>query len=558
MKQRILIFTLAMVSILTAVKAQSLKPTYKTSANGNPISPCVFCADPTAVEYEGRLYVYGTNDHQQFIANGRTGENHYGSIKSLVVFSTDDLVNWTFHGIIDVGALCGSWCYASWAPSVVSRQEDDGLTHFYLYFSNSGAGVGVLTSTSPTGPWRSPLTHALISKSSPGVGLCSSPFDPGVCIDADGTGYLAFGGGSVNAEGTKLMPGNARIVKLRPNLISLDGAAVEIPAPYHFEANELNVMNGKLVYTYCTTWSDRDDWADYGRSLDAPTSASMCYMTTSTPLVSTSWRYAGEYLANPGRFGYPYGNNHTHLQKFGISYYLLYHTQTLEQKMQTGASGFRSIAIDHATVYERQQKVNSVSPSDAGPDALHSLDPYALQQAETMSTAGGISYEDFHNVEHPSKNLSHEPLLISLQAGAWTMVRNVDFGSDGPAQLQLSTRGRGVIEVRPGNLGAQPAAILSIEADGTAVYDIANPARLRGVQNVYFVATESDGLQWDSWQFLPVGSAGISDNKRETTNNNPVYDLQGRPATSGSPFSSVILSKSKKQFTNLLLTKTNN
>ena len=57
---------------------------YKTERNSNPISPNVFCADPTAVEYKGRLYVYGTNDTQQ--AEQDT-TNDYDQIKSLVVFS---------------------------------------------------------------------------------------------------------------------------------------------------------------------------------------------------------------------------------------------------------------------------------------------------------------------------------------------------------------------------------------------------------------------------------------------------------------------------------------
>ena len=44
---------------------------YKGTANGNPISASVFCADPTALDYNGRLYVYGSNDHQQFIKNNK-------------------------------------------------------------------------------------------------------------------------------------------------------------------------------------------------------------------------------------------------------------------------------------------------------------------------------------------------------------------------------------------------------------------------------------------------------------------------------------------------------
>ena len=58
------------------LSAQTLEKNYKGLNDGNPISGSVFCADPTALEYNGRLYVYGSNDHQQFIANGKKGENN--------------------------------------------------------------------------------------------------------------------------------------------------------------------------------------------------------------------------------------------------------------------------------------------------------------------------------------------------------------------------------------------------------------------------------------------------------------------------------------------------
>ena len=152
---------------------------YKSDANANPISGNIFCADPTAVEYDGRLYVYGTNDHQQYDTVGDDGKNTYESIKSFVIFSTDDMVNWTYHGIIDTEAVA-PWIISSWAPSIVSREEDDGLTHFYLYFSNNGCGVGVITSTHPCGPWSDPLGEPLVSTSTEGLTNCPNPFDPGV------------------------------------------------------------------------------------------------------------------------------------------------------------------------------------------------------------------------------------------------------------------------------------------------------------------------------------------------------------------------------------------
>ena len=174
---------------------------YKLENTANPISPNVFCADPTGVEYNGRLYIYGTNDHQEYEAVGDDGKNGYAHIKSIVMLSTDDMVNWEYHGFIDVAKIA-PWIVNSWAPSVTSRVEADGKTHFYLYFSNSGCGVGVLTAEHPLGPWSDPLGKPLIYQNMPGLENCPAPFDPGVCLDENGTGWLAFGGGTPPASDT--------------------------------------------------------------------------------------------------------------------------------------------------------------------------------------------------------------------------------------------------------------------------------------------------------------------------------------------------------------------
>ena len=47
----------------------------------NPLLDFQFCADPTAVEYNGRLYVYGTNDHQQYDEGAES--NTYERIKKI-------------------------------------------------------------------------------------------------------------------------------------------------------------------------------------------------------------------------------------------------------------------------------------------------------------------------------------------------------------------------------------------------------------------------------------------------------------------------------------------
>ena len=56
-----------------------------TSKDANPILDFIFTADPTAIVHDGRLYVYGTNDQQQYEAVGRDGRNTYEHIKTLVM-----------------------------------------------------------------------------------------------------------------------------------------------------------------------------------------------------------------------------------------------------------------------------------------------------------------------------------------------------------------------------------------------------------------------------------------------------------------------------------------
>lgn len=535
-----MVFATAIMMASLHAKAQTVASDYKGASNGNPISACVFCADPTALEYDGRLYVYGTNDHQQFIQNKKSGSNGYGNIKSLVVFSTDDMVNWTFHGTIDVGKVCGSWCGQSWAPSAVWRTTSRGTKEFFIYFANGGGSVGVIKSTkSPVGPFNSPLSQSMIRHGMAGVDPCNWVFDPGAVIDENGVGWIAFGGGDPQSSGSKLWPGNSRIAKLKSSMIDLDGAAVNMPAPYLFEASELNIINGRFVYTYNTSWSDRNDWTSFEKrnGQSAPSSCSMCYMVSDNPLDPDSWEYRGEYVPNEGNFGMGWGNNHTHLHKFNDTYYLFYHSTLLESSMNTGASGFRSIGVDKVTVNENTQKISKMTLTKTGVTAIKNLNPFELQQAETMASSGGITYENFKNIKAvTSKNTlgndASENLYIKMPAGSWTSVRKVDFGS-GAKSFTVRAKGTGKLEIRLNkNSGAASA---SVEFSSTSFADHTidlDETKFKGVKTVYFVFTEStnDNVQFDAWQFSEDSSTGVKE--LHATSSAPVvkgiYDLGGR------------------------------
>ncbi|MDR1836480.1 MAG: family 43 glycosylhydrolase [Treponema sp.] len=454
----------------------------KSVTDANPLVTNVYCADPTAIEYEGRLYVYGTNDHQQYLYD-KKGDNRYNRIKSLVMLSTDDMVNWTYHGTIDIGEL-SPWIIASWAPSIVSRVEADGKTHFYLYYSNSGFGVGVITATSPTGPWTSPLTKSLIDGDHPSVNHEWTPFDPGVVIDKDGVGWLAFGAGE---PGTKYMPGGSHIVKLGSDMISLDSEVTRIPAPYHFEANELNYINDTYVYTYNTSWEPRTDWASGGIDAPAPSQCCMSYMTTRTPLDPDSWVYRGNYFKNPGDNGLEYSNNHTHLHKYNGQYYLFYHTLVLQKKYGVGG-GFRSLFADIIEVNETTLEISEATPTIKGLDQIRNFDPNRVNLFATLAVSAGLAFEPYDE--------KGAMFVTSKTDGSWSMVRGVEFNA-GAKTITAKVKGEGSIEVRLDSRDSAPVGHIAVSGSDWQDVTVALPESVSGKKNLFFVF--DDGLSAYTW-----------------------------------------------------------
>lgn len=459
----------------------------KQSEHTNPISGEIFCADPTAVEYNGRLYVYGTNDHQQYEAVGNDGTNTYEKIQSLVVFSTDDMVNWTYHGTINVKAAA-PWIISSWAPSIVSRVEDDGLTHFYLYFSNNGCGVGVITATDPLGPWTDPLGAPLIYTNMEGIGDCPNPFDPGACIDDNGVGWLSFGGG-VAKDGTSFMPGVARIVQLGDDMLSFASDFSEIKAPYFFEASELNFINGTYVYTYNNNWDTRIEWGI--KNADRPGACSMAYMTTKTPLDADSWVYRKDYLSNPGESGLGYSNNHSHLHKFADKYYLFHHT-LMKQMTMSMEGGFRSLSVVEVFVNEQTLEINRTKPDPAGVSQIKNVDASALNQGETFFSSNGAAFEtDEAGVVTGVK---------STESGTALCIKGVSFQKNASSVFSANVKGKGSIEIRLDDPQSQCVASITFDhQDFQGVYDTLNK-KLDGIHDMYIVFSDAD-IALDNWQF---------------------------------------------------------
>ena len=567
-----LFMTAAIMAACIHADAQStvtIAQDFKGSSNKNPISPCIFCADPTALEYNGRLYVYGTNDHQEFIANGKKGNNSYGNIKSIVVFSTDDMVNWTFHGTIDTKKICSGWTPSkwykgygvSWAPSITWRHnESNGNDEFFLYFCNSSHGVAVLKANSPIGPWTSPNKELMIHYDTPGANPTDTyaNFDPGVVIDDNGVGWISFGGLGPNT----IMPEAARIVKLKPSMTAVDGAAVKIHAPYHFEANELNVIGGKYVYTYCSNWANRDasEWntykSEHNISVNAPGGGTMCYMVSDNPSDPNSWVFKGYY--GPGVSG----NNHSHLQKFKDKYYHIYHdhgsvlldAMKSAKVVDSSAGDYRSICVNEATVNESTATVSLVTLNRTGTTGISYMNPYLLQEAETMANSGGIEYEDFTNIQKNTSistlgNDASRNLQVKMKAGSWVNQRRIDFGSIGADRFMLRAKGTGTLEIRTSRTSTSLAVInFSSTTMADQIIEL-DASKFKGIKSFYFVVTAAENFYVDAWQFIEVGATGIQHptaNTQHPKANTQTYDLSGRRLSDNQQHHGIVIKNGKK------------
>ena len=458
-------------AVLTADWTGTAKLEKKLS---NPLIDFNFTADPTSVEHEGRLYVYATNDQQQCDEKGPDSDNTYERIKSLAMMSTEDMVNWTWHGIINVEELA-PWIYNSWAPSVTSQVEEDGKTHFYLYFSNSGNGCGVLTATSPVGPWTSPLEKSLVDRQTPGAEDCPHPFDPGVVIDGEGTGWLAFGGGGVG-----------KIVRLGKDMISLASRAAHIPTSYLFEASELNYINDTYVYTYNIDWQDHSDW---DKDVPAPTRCCMSYMTSKTPLVTESWVYRDNYFKNPGENGFDYSNNHTHLHKYKGKWYILYHSMSLRHNLGV-KGGYRNVSVEEIPIDESTLTIGMVPATYEGVQQIETLNPFTLQQMETTAGTKDVKFLAYGDTGN---------MVACSDAVGSILVRGVGFERKAHT-LTVNAMGKGRIEVRENDPEGMLIAAMDLNSSQMSEMKVRLADSPSSTTDLCFLF-KGDDLKIDSWRF---------------------------------------------------------
>lgn len=447
---------------------------YKADGENNPLFTQRFGADPGVMEYNGRVYVYTTNDVIEYDSDGKVTENTYAQVNKINCLSSEDLVNWTDHGAIPVAGTDGiaKWATCSWAPCA-AHKTINGKEKFFLYFCNGGNGVSVLTADSPTGPWTDPLGKALITRATPNCNDITWLFDPAVMVDDDGTGYLCFGGGV--PDGKNAMPGTSRIVKLGDDMISLAGTPVTIEATYLFEDSGINKIGDTYYYTYCSNWKTAGN--AYGM-----TSGAIEYMTSNNPL--GPYTYGGELFRNQGTFFGLYGNNHHSLCTLDGQLYLFYHNRSVEKAM--GIEGnYRSPQVDAVTM--QGTKIQAVTGTMTGIAQKKTINPYQTVQAETMSNQAGIQVRGLGDT-----------VVTEIDQGDWLKVSGVHF-SKGASQIaiQVSSKSGCAVKICTDSPTGKAVGYAEIPAGGKMTTVSAAVQGLNGTQDLYFVF--SGQAEMDSW-----------------------------------------------------------
>lgn len=445
-------------------KYLNTKALAKKLGYSNPLVTTDFGADPYAIVYDGRVYVYMTSDDYEYGADGNVKDNSFGYIKTLRIISSDDMVNWTDHGEIKVAGNDGAakWANHSWAPAIAYKQID-GKDKFFLYFANDASGIGVLEADTPLGPWKDPIGRPLLTGNTPGCKGVVWCFDPAVLVDDDGSAYIYFGGGV--PEGKQNNPKTARVAKLGKDMISIEDEAKEIDAPCMFEDSGIFKYGNKYYYSYCSNFISphKDGYPGYG---------TICYMVSDKPM--GPFKYAGEVFKNPQVWFGVGGNNHHATFVFEGKSYFIYHAQTLSKAQEeaqklassTLTKGYRSTHIDPIEL-NSDGTIRPISGTYAGISQLKTINPYERIEAETVAWNAGIKIADCAEEGKLFKNFNRQ--ITDLQGGDWTSIAQAAFGDRGATEftVKAASKSGGQIEIRMDSPEGALVGTVNVEATGS-------------------------------------------------------------------------------------------
>ena len=386
----------------------------------NPIIRDQYTADPTARVFNGKMYVYPSHD----IVSPVEPEKKWFSMEDYHVFSSENLTDWTDHGVI-VTQNKVPWVkrdsYAMWAPDCVEKGGN-----YYFYFpaaprgEKKGFGVGVAIAKSPEGPFR-PMWRPI-------EGL--NGIDPCVLIDPkDGKSYIYWAGMGM------------WMARLKDNMMELDSKPEQVKnlpegfkeGPFVFE------RQGKYYYTF--PWV-RDS------------TETLAYAMGDSPM--GPFEFKGVIMDESPVACW---TNHHSIVEYKGQWYLFYHHNDYSPEFDK----LRSARCD-SLFFNADGTIRKVTPTLRGVGVTSASNRIEIDRYSRISGGADIA---FVNPSAPFEGWK----TIFPKKGASVDYNRVDFGNDAVGEIVVRAK-------------SASAARISVKAGGkvVAVVDIPKTDKWRDVR----------------------------------------------------------------------------
>jgi hypothetical protein len=412
--------------------------------------------------YNGKVYLYVGED------SAKSGNSYL--MPDWRCYSSDDMVNWTDHGVVySPKNVTWSTSRDANASQVAYRNSK-----FYYYISTTafdGVAVGVAVSDSPIGPFKDTLGKPLISASK--MTGCNAThgwrgLDPTIFVDDDEQAYLYWGNNV------------CYWTKINPDMISYSGPVNCIPqndpgfGPDYEEGPWFYKRNNIYYLLYPSKIPE-----------------SQHYSTSTSP--TGPWKYGGE--MQPVQQGEGSSSTiHPGMIDFAGKSYFFYHNGALPG----GGSYKRSVCIEEFT-YGADGSIPKIPPTTGGVvKGVKNLNPYDTVQAETICWESGIK---------TAKCNEGGMMVDSISDGDYIKVEGVDFGEGANLfEARVASSNSGSIEL---HLDSQSGTLIgTCEVSSTSGWQSwstksCTVTDAKGVHDLYlkFTGTNSRMFTFNWWKF---------------------------------------------------------
>jgi hypothetical protein len=418
----------------------------------NPIIRDQFSADPSARVFEGRVYLYPSHDILSTEGKGRPG---WFCMEDYHVFSSENLTDWTDHGIIisqDKVPWGNPKAFSMWAPDCIYKNGK-----YYFFFPDPagdtslgrGFSIGVAVGDKPEGPF---IPEAKPIKNARGI-------DPNPFIDKDGQAYLYWAGGRI------------AVAKLKDNLVELASAPQTIQGlpekglkegPYLFE------RKGIYYLTYPHVEKERER---------------LEYAMSNNPM--GPFKVAGVIVDESADCW----TIHQSIIQYKNQWYLFYHRNDLSPNFDKN----RSVRID-SLFFNEDGTIKKVNPTLRGVGITNATQKIQIDRYSAISEKGAsVDFLDTLNRFEGWKTIFNT-------ANAWIKYNSVDFGTENLKSISVRALSKtgGALELRADQVDGPLIARVDIpKGDEWNIINTPLSGFQHGIHNLIAILKDNGNIEID-------------------------------------------------------------